>query len=278
VPFGRGHSPVGFLSWGSRFERVIQAALDEARCVIVFWSRNSVRSEWVNDEAREGRDKEKLIPTLLDDVVMPLGFRSRHAANLVRWSDTLPHSGFEELAAAVEAILAAAAPEPAVVAAAAPASDSTPQLLAAHIAHTRPEAWIDSEISPAPGQIRVNPKDGLTYIWIPPGKFTMGCSPDDPEAYDNEKPPHEVTITRGFWFGQTPVTQEAYERVIGNNPSYFKGARLPVETVSWDDARAYCKAVGMRLPTEAEWEYAARAGSTAARYGNLDEIAWYFRQ
>ena len=123
---------------------------------------------------------------------------------------------------------------------------------------------------------RVNEKDGLTYVWIPPGKFRMGCSAGDGECdKTNEYPAHDVTITRGFWIGQTEVTQAAYERVMGYNPSHFIGASLPVETIRWGDADRYCKAVAMRLPTEAEWEYAARGGDTSARYGPLEAVGWY---
>jgi hypothetical protein len=98
------------------------------------------------------------------------------------------------------------------------------------------------------GETRVNPKDGLTYVWIPPGTFTMGCSPGDGECCDDEKPAHRVTLTKGFWIGQTEVPQEAYQSLMGYNPSVLKGSRLPVDQVSWDEANVYC---GGQLPEAA---------------------------
>lgn len=127
----------------------------------------------------------------------------------------------------------------------------------------------------AAGRTRMNSRDRLTYVWIEPGTFRMGCSLGDGDCRKDEMPAHSVTITRGFWMGQTAVTQAAYQRVKGSNPSTVKGNQRPVVEVNWYDAVAYCSAVGMRLPTEAEWEYAARAGSSASRYEDLDLVAWW---
>jgi formylglycine-generating enzyme required for sulfatase activity len=119
--------------------------------------------------------------------------------------------------------------------------------------------------------------------WIPPGRFLMGSPKDEDERRDVEGPQHEVTLTRGFWLGETPCTQALWEAVRGENPSRFKGARRPVENVSWDDCAGFFERLNsrapdldLRLPTEAEWEYACRAGTTSSRYDeDLDAIAWY---
>ena len=141
-----------------------------------------------------------------------------------------------------------------------------------------------------PGTVRVNPQDGLNYVWIPAGTYMMGCSPGDSECYGSESPSHSVTISKGFWMGQTEVTVGAYKRfaqatgrTMPSGPSWHPGwtqDNLPMVNVTWDDARSYCIWADGRLPTEAEWEYAARAGTQTKYYfgndaGLLGDYAWY---
>ncbi|MBN1837268.1 MAG: formylglycine-generating enzyme family protein [Spirochaetales bacterium] len=123
----------------------------------------------------------------------------------------------------------------------------------------------------------------MEFVRIEPGTFVMG-SPDGEEGRDNDEGPQtRVTLTKPFYLGKYEVTQAQWEAVMGSNPSQFKqGGRYPVEQVSWDDCQEFIKRLnarhpgrGFRLPTEAEWEYACRAGTAGARYGALNGVAWY---
>jgi formylglycine-generating enzyme required for sulfatase activity len=112
-------------------------------------------------------------------------------------------------------------------------------------------------------------------VRIPGGTFMMGCPPGDKEHGGNETPVHQVTVN-AFWMDAKPVTQAQYQKVMNRNPSHTSGGPgCPVEQVSWADAQSYCAKVGKRLPTEAEWEFAARGGAAGGRHGDLDAVAWH---
>ena len=133
---------------------------------------------------------------------------------------------------------------------------------------------------------------GMKLVLIPAGEFMMGSPESGKDAGDEEKPSHPVRITKPFYLGVYEVTQEQYERVMGVNPGYRKGAQYPVEQVTWNNAVKFSEALSAipeedtagrtyRLPTEAQWEYACRAGSTTRYYFGDNETAfnpyaWYF--
>jgi len=119
---------------------------------------------------------------------------------------------------------------------------------------------------------------------IPAGEFQMGST--EAEQKDHDETRHKVKLTKPFYLGKCEVTQAQYEKVMGKNPSKFKGDDNPVDTVSWNDAQEFCKRVGttsgqkLRLPTEAEWEFACRAGTETCFYTgddqkSLEEAAWF---
>jgi len=125
----------------------------------------------------------------------------------------------------------------------------------------------------------------MEFIYIPPGTFTMG---QKVLSHPGNLTAHEVTLTKGFYLGKYPVTQAQWQAIMGENPSHYKGQNLPVEYISWNDCQEFINKINQsggefnfRLPTEAEWEYACRAGSTTEyHFGDeedlLGEYAWYW--
>ncbi len=153
----------------------------------------------------------------------------------------------------------------------------------------------DKKSEPARRDCWKNEKPGATcreettdmeFVFIPGGDFWMGCSEQDTECEDGEKPRHQVHLN-SFWMGKYEVTQAQWEKIMGHNPTRkFKGTNYPVGSVSWDDTQEFVKLLNaksgkdFRLPSEAEWEYAARAGAqTIYSFGDdpklLGEYAWY---
>jgi formylglycine-generating enzyme required for sulfatase activity len=121
---------------------------------------------------------------------------------------------------------------------------------------------------------------GVELLLVPPGDYRRGASQGDDTAAGDEKPAHRVRLTQPFYLGRYEVTQEEWQRVMGANPARATNPRHPVERISWLDARGpegflSVAGAGLRLPSEAEWEYAARAGSTDPHHGPVDDVAWH---
>lgn len=312
------------------YHAIIKAEIRKAPVVVVVWTHNSVQSHPVAQEGAQAERENKLFQVLLDDIEpIDFPFEVRFKAQktmMLGWIGNPNHSEWIKLNSAIDARLgrkpgAMLAPASPVAVSPAPADRGSetgapgggwlgrakafvagasggqaPVAAAASAgAETRP-AWASDADEDEFGRWAEFTLGGARQRmrWIERGAFTMGSPEGEAGRWEDEGPQHEVTLTKGFWLGDTPVTQALWKAAMGSNPSYFKDPKRPVETVSWDDVQQFLNKMNGRisglalgLPTEAQWEYACRAGTKDATYAGpmkilgdnnapvLDEIAWY---
>ncbi len=255
---------------GETFDQMIERELTVSRCVVVVWSLDSVQSRWVREEAEDGRARNLLFPARIDKVTIPLGFRLIQAVDLVGWQGDPTNPEFQHLVLSIKDKIGTPIQDP-----------LTPDPKPEEIRPEPPRA--ESPIlTPTPGTRTVRLPDGkeiqFEMVDLPGGEFQMGGT-----KFSQERPVHTVRVSP-FSIGKYQVTQAQWQAVMGGNPSHFKGETRPVENVSWNDAQQFLKKIGngYRLPTEAEWEYAARGGTTTEySFGDdeskLGEYAWFSR-
>jgi len=313
----------GFVVWwddeiqvGTDFRTTLAAMLDETRSVLVLWSRASVPSRWVREEADHAQECKKLIPACIDDVQPPIGFRSAQCAMLTRFDGDRQHPEFRKLCNAIRQVVgpAGAAHLHPPNRVASPASAGGDTLVVGRPIHERSVPWARrltgrkawlfaaavvvfaataAALVPEGGDMKTG-RDGLLYRRVQRGQFSMGCADCEPD----EQPVRRVRLTSDFWITATEVTVDAYRRFVAAtgrvlppqtrrpeadparfNRDWLEGTH-PIVNVNYDEATQYCGWAGGSfpwnrgdLPTEAQWEYAARGGTTGLSFPWGDEIS-----
>lgn len=275
---------------GASWTEAIVDAIAECRMVVLVFSENANASKMVAREVGLADDHGRPIaPIRIADVkptkTLQFYLSSSHWLNahtppLERHLDQLVQSVRTTLGLGPQAIATApAATERAPAAATPEARPVSPPPVATPSVSAR-------AAPPRPGPDRTFTNSlGMKFFRIEPGEFLMG-SPETEEGHEDNETQHKVKITKPYFLAATPVTQAQWAALMGSNPSRFNGDDRPVEAVSWDEATQFCQTVSdkegkrYRLPTEAEWEYACRAGATGRFYTGdgeraLAEAGWY---
>jgi formylglycine-generating enzyme required for sulfatase activity len=270
----------GFEPWldeedllpGQDWAREIPRALQTSDFILIFLSRRSVAKRgYVQREMKLALDAWQelpegtihTIPVRIDECNVPESFQRYH------WANLFEPNGFARIVRAIRVELAKQ------LGTAPPPLPPPPPNTRLSEGPTTTDNTLESTFTNS---------IGMEFVLIPAGTFMMGSPDSEAEADDDEKPAHCVTISQPFYLGKYPVTQAQWEAMMGNNPSHFSGhPTWPVDGVSWNDAHAFLRKLDereggrdYRLPTEAQWEYACRAGTETPRYHpDVNAIAWY---